>query len=369
MSGYQTVIQLSALVGFWGAFATNAAFSATSSLQWQIPVAVQLFPGVFLLLGTLIIPESPRFLGEKERLDRAEDALAWLRGLPKDDSTVSHELDEIQEAAEANKNLQLRHGSFWKQAMEKSMRRRLHVGVGLMIAQNMMGLNALNYYAPVIFMSAGFTSVSSSLFLTGLFGVVKVITAIAYMFAFVRMKGNRYWLKLGSAICAISMLILAYCVRILPPPDAAHEAKLTLGGVVSVLMVYLFAFFFGVSFGPISWNVCSEIFPSHINAMCCAITTCTQWLFQLVIASITPPLLASVGWATYLIYAGFCALAFVWASACVPETRGVPLGGPMNALFDESTKNGSAIEEVEEVSETTALLRNQRRRSSAVIAV
>lgn len=53
--------------------------------------------------------------------------------------------------------------------------------------------------------------------------------------------------------------IVAYYVRVLPPPDQTHEAKLTLGGVISVLMVYIFAFFFGVSLGPISWNVCSEV--------------------------------------------------------------------------------------------------------------
>jgi hypothetical protein len=51
----------------------------------------------------------------------------------------------------------------------------------------------------------------------------------------------------------------AYFVRMLPPPTELQEAKLTLGGVISVLMVYVFAFFFGVSLGPISWNVCSEV--------------------------------------------------------------------------------------------------------------
>lgn len=57
-------------------------------------------------------------------------------------------------------------------------------------------------------MSAGFTSVSSSLFLTGLFGIVKVVSATTFMFVFVRMRGNRFWLKLGSATCGVSMLIL-----------------------------------------------------------------------------------------------------------------------------------------------------------------
>ena len=161
------------------------------------------------------------------------------------------------------------------------------------------------------------------------------------------------------------MLVLAYFVRILPPPDPTREASLSAGGVTGVLIVYLFAFLFGVSHGPIPLNVCSEIFPLHINAKCCAVTTCTQWLFQIVIAYITPHLLASVGWATYLIYAIFCILSFVWVQFCVPETRGVQVGGPMDRLFGkpESNKVGDlegSVEEVEEeVGETTSLLRSE----------
>jgi len=145
-------------------------------------------------------------------------------------------------------------------------------------------------------MSAGFTSVSSSLFLTGVFGVVKLLSAIAFMFVFVKIRGNRFWLLLGSLLCGVCMLILAYFVSKIPPVGQQGEAKLTIGGVISVLTVYIFAFSFSVSLGPISWNVCSEvrypipsclnttdqkqIFPLHVNAKCCAITTCTQWLFQ-----------------------------------------------------------------------------------------
>jgi len=57
-------------------------------------------------------------------------------------------------------------------------------------------------------MSAGFTSVSSSLFLTGVFGVVKLLSAFAFMFVFVKIKGNRFWLLMGSALCGATMLIL-----------------------------------------------------------------------------------------------------------------------------------------------------------------
>jgi len=58
---------------------------------------------------------------------------------------------------------------------------------------------------------------------------------------------------------------IAYFVRLLPPPTELQEAKLTIGGIISVLVVYLFAFFFGVSLGPISWNVCSEVGASVLS--------------------------------------------------------------------------------------------------------
>jgi hypothetical protein len=269
MSGYQTALQIGALIGFWGAYASHAIFPTTSSLQWGVPVGIQLIPGILLLLGTLIIPETPRFLAEKNRPEESRTALAWLRGLDSRDHELFTEISEIHEAASISKSITPKQKGFLKEIYSKPVRRRLSVGVGLMIAQNMVGLNALNYYAPMIFISAGFTSVSSSLFLTGIFGIVKLASSIAFMFLFVRIKGNRFWLKLGSAVCGISMLVLAYFVRRLQPPDNTHEASLTAGGIVSMLMVYVFAFSFGVSLGPISWNVCSEVRLDHaIIAWC-----------------------------------------------------------------------------------------------------
>lgn len=146
MSGYQTVLQLSALVGFWGAFAVNAIFADSSDIQWQLPVTVQLIPGGFLLIGALFIPETPQFLASKKDWKGLTESLAWLRQLPQDDVEFMEELDEVKMAAELTAAEQSkRQVSFFKEAMKKPIRKRLGVGIGLMVAQNMMGLNALNY--------------------------------------------------------------------------------------------------------------------------------------------------------------------------------------------------------------------------------
>ena len=146
MSGYQAILQLCGLVGFWGAFTSNAIFSSSSSLQWQLPVAIQLVPGILLLLGTFLIPESPRFLAEKLREDEAEKALAWLRGIKKGEEwKVGEEMEDVKDGAAVSRRLGERNISFLGEIVKKGVRGRLVVGVGLMIAQNMAGSNALNY--------------------------------------------------------------------------------------------------------------------------------------------------------------------------------------------------------------------------------
>ncbi len=145
MSGYQTVLQFCALLGFWGAFASHAVFAESSPFQWELPVSIQLLPGMFLLLGTMLVPETPRFLAERGRFKAAELSLAWLRNLTMGDLELSREMDEICEAAKVSKALLRNQRNFYKEVSTSGVRQRLVVGVGLMIAQNMVGLNALNY--------------------------------------------------------------------------------------------------------------------------------------------------------------------------------------------------------------------------------
>jgi len=146
MSGYQTLLQLSALAGFWGAFAANAVFEDSSDFQWQVPVIVQLVPGAILLIGSFYIPETPQFLASREKWQAAGKAIAWLHCSSEDDPQVLLELHDIKASAELTASMQSQsQTSFLKEAIKKPNRKRLGVGIGLMIAQNMVGLNALNY--------------------------------------------------------------------------------------------------------------------------------------------------------------------------------------------------------------------------------
>ena len=73
------------------------------------------------------------------------EALSWLRVLPREHPDILEEIEELREDAQALKMLDTPERSFFREPLDKSVRKRLLVGVGLMIAQNMVGLNALNY--------------------------------------------------------------------------------------------------------------------------------------------------------------------------------------------------------------------------------
>lgn len=145
LSGYQTAIQVAALAGFWAAFAAHSSLPDSSSMQWLIPVTVQLIPGILVLLGTAAIPESPRFLTQKGKAGATRDAIAWLRSLSREHKDVLLECEELEGVYDGVNHAQRPESSFVYQVRKKGVRRRLAVGIGLMVAQNMVGLNALNY--------------------------------------------------------------------------------------------------------------------------------------------------------------------------------------------------------------------------------
>ncbi|KIW27334.1 uncharacterized protein PV07_07082 [Cladophialophora immunda] len=380
MSSFQVVIQGCAVVGFWGAYAANAAIADTSDLQWQVPVAVQLVPGILLLLGTLYIKETPHYLAAKDDLELVGGTLSWFRGLSPSDAAVKREAREISQSVLSGIRRQAIHKThFLREALSNPIRKRLTVGVGLFVAQNMSGMNALNYYVAIIFLTAGFKSVSASLFLTGIFGLAKLVSALLFMFLCVRIYGNRFWLLWGTGICAISMFVLGYCAATMPEPSDDDSIPSVVRATLCVLSVYVYAVAFGVSSGPIAWNVCSEIFPSYINAKCCAVTTCTQWLFQIIVAAVTPILLASIGPMTFVFYGACNVIAMAFYYLCVPETRGVALGKEMSQVFgQDDRKDGEsdgAVEEVEDADDDdddddeTPLLATERKRRRSSIAI
>lgn len=358
LASWQVSMQIAALVGFWGAYVSHEIFTDESNWQWILPVLVQLLPGTILLFGSIILPESPVWLAQKQGVKASVKAVSWLRQKSAESSEVWAEAEGYHHQSPPNTAATAaarQETSLWKEMRRRPIRKRLICGIGLMTLMTLSGTNALNFFAPIVFMSAGFTSTAASLFLTGLFGLVKLAASLAFMFYFVRVKGHRFWIIVASVICSAALLILAFCVRSFDSvsatqqqPNIAEVISINFPGVLACLMVFVFAFFFGIGHGPIAWNFCAEVFPPHISTKCFAITTCTQWFFQIVNAVATPLLLTKAKWCTWLIFSAVNAFTLVMCMFYIPETRNVPQGAAMDVAFGEEEKMDEEDESGEE---------------------
>lgn len=188
-------------------------------------------------------------------------------------------------------------------------RKRAFITIGLMTSQQLTGTNAINYYAPQIFSNLGLTGIESSLFATGIYGVLKMVGCAIFLIFVADSLGRRrslLWTSIAQALC---MFYIGTYVRISPPkPDVAVPPA----GYVAIVAIYLFAIFcksinftpkpntanetlvqFG--WGPVCWIYVSEIPTARLRAMNVALGAATQWLFNFVVARATPNMIATVG--------------------------------------------------------------------------
>ena len=124
----------------------NNLLSSTSSLQYQLPISFQILFGVALILGTVLIPETPRYYLENQQFEDARIALAWFRSENVEGDDVIREFEDmmvVKERLEVRREFSKE--TFWKEIRKNGVGRRLYIGITLMALQNLVGLNAINY--------------------------------------------------------------------------------------------------------------------------------------------------------------------------------------------------------------------------------
>lgn len=149
---FEIMLQVALVFGFWVNYGVNQNISPEGNKQWHIPVAVQFIPAGLLLISMPFIIESPRWLVSVNRMDKARQALSWVRSLPQEHVYIERELGEIQ--VSVNHELELSGGrrsttQIFRELIAPGIRGRVAVSVLLMLLQNMTGINAINYVRPL----------------------------------------------------------------------------------------------------------------------------------------------------------------------------------------------------------------------------
>jgi SP family galactose:H+ symporter-like MFS transporter len=309
-----TLFQLMITIGIFlislsNVFIARIFVSPTTSLPLMF-LTVTLFAAL-MFAGGFILPESPRWLMLK---GRKQQAIAVLRRTLNTQEEIDSEIGEIEEALHGPQGAGVGiifRGYFFKVLL---------VGVLLQVFQQLVGINMMIYYAPTIFGYAG---------MKGLIAMMTVPT-VNMLFTFpaiflVEKWGRKKLLYVGAVAMLFTMVAAGLAFQTIgtvsDPAAIGGTPKLVL--LVSVV-VYIFGF--AVSWGPVVWLVCSEVFPLEGREVGMTITTMVNWTFAgLVMANALSFMRAFGNASIFYVFAGFCALAIAFVALFVPETKGITL--------------------------------------------
>ncbi|KAL4903896.1 hypothetical protein BDW74DRAFT_34974 [Aspergillus multicolor] len=313
---FQEFLVIGVTVSYWLCYGVEKNIAPTTK-QWRIPIGFQLAPAGLMFIGLWFLKESPRWLMKQGRHEEATISLAFTRHAEPDSEEVQQELAEIRASIE--EELRSTEGVTWREVLLPGNRLRFLNAFLIMFWQQFSGTNSIGYYAPQLFQTIGVTSTDTSLFTTGIYGVVKVVATGLFLLIGIDRFGRKWSLVTGGVAMAVFMFILGAVLVSYPPVDTS---KVSSASIAMIVMIYLYVISYSASWGPIPWVYISEIFPTRLRAYGVGMGSATQWLFNFVVTKFTPSAISNIGWRTFIMFGVFCFVMGMWVLFFVKETKG-----------------------------------------------
>lgn len=301
------VIAFGTMIAYWIDYGCSYG---SADLSWRFPIAFQCIFGLVVAIAMVGLPESPRWLLTKDRHDDAVKVIAALRGHTLDAEETRMEAAVIMDSIRASgHDGSTRYRDLLTGGKTQHFRRCL-LGASAQLFQQIGGCNAVIYYFPILFEESIGETAEMSLLLGGVNMIVYSIFATVSWFIIER-TGRRKLFLIGTVGQCLSMVLVFACL-IPGTPSAAKGAAVGL---------FIYIAFFGATWLPLPWLFPAEVNPLKTRAKANAISTFTNWIFNFLIVMVTPIMLDSIGWGTYLFFGAVNAAFFPVIYFFYPETR------------------------------------------------
>jgi len=321
-----TVQQIMIITGLTAAFLVNYFLAKTAGVStarlggieaWRWMFLMQAVPAAIFLVALFMIPESPRYLVSKGRVDQARSVLTSLFG----GDVASTKLDEIRATFSEDHRPRL---SDIKGNGLLGIRPVVWAGIMLAAFQQFVGINVIFYYGATLWQLAGFTE-SQSLAINIVSGAVS-IAACFVTIAVIDKIGRKPILLIGSAGMAVTLFAMVYAFS---QGSLDPQGNLILSrdlGTLAVVAANLYVIFFNFSWGPVMWVMLGEMFPNQIRGSALAVCGFVQWFSNFLISFSFPVMAAKLGLTISYTFYGVCAvISYFLVQKLVHETRGKEL--------------------------------------------
>ncbi|KAJ5750326.1 hypothetical protein N7533_007354 [Penicillium manginii] len=339
----QQMIGIGFIVSTWIGYGSLHA-PATSQFQWRFPLAFQVVPALILVIGMIFLPESPRYLIEKERYVEAMRVLRKLHFDGTNEDWIEAEFSEIRRTIDAEKSVAVQGWSALFTVPQ--WRTRMLHGLAVQVFTQMTGINVIGYYQTIMYRALGITGNRNTL-VAGLYNCVGPITNLIFVVFFLDRVGRRRPMLFGSV--AISLALICEAALNSQNPDG-QRIGYSIGGVFFLFAVSVI---FSMSFGPCSWVYMAEVMPMQIrgkgNAFAVAFG---NWAVSTLWNQVSPIALGKIQWKFYFIFVAWnLCVSFPVIYFFFPETKQKTLE-EIDLLFGqrvlEATPDGPVQTEKEE---------------------
>ncbi|SJX65661.1 probable sugar transporter [Sporisorium reilianum f. sp. reilianum] len=315
-----TVLNFGIVISYWVDYAFGFS-GLTGSKIWRIPIALQCVFIAVLMLTTLVIPDSPRWLAKKGRHEEAIAVLERLHDASIDSPEVQKSYAGIQQAIEHERAAS---NTGWRSLVASDniqTRKRLFLACFIQAAQQLSGINALIYYSGTLFSkSVGLDNKKSALMAGGL-NMCLILGSTISIFLIDRVGRKKLLIPCIAGMSAV-MCAQTGLVKVIQDKLAQGLTANANYGRAASAMLFVFEFFFSLGFQATVWLIPSEVLPLLIRTKGSALSTASNWIFNFAVVKFTPSALENIGWKTYIVFAILNACWVPVIYFMLPETKG-----------------------------------------------
>jgi SP family arabinose:H+ symporter-like MFS transporter len=296
---FQFNVVLGILLAYVSNYGIRTLHLGAAEWRWQVGVAA--IPAIGFLVLLFGIPRSPRWSASRNQID---EALAVLKLMGEPDPQA--ELDDIRAALEQE------HASAHTPVFRWKYRYPLFLAISIGAFNQLAGINAILYYLPNIFASAGFSQISGDQQAIAI-GFTNLIFTMVGM-SVIDKLGRKTLLLIGAAGTAVCLGGVAWLF-------ATHSHP---GALVWILVTYIA--FFALSQGAVIWVYIGEVFPNSVRSKGQGVGNASHWIMNTAIALEFPVVVHSLNTQTpFVFFAAMTVVQFVVVLLWYPETKGQTL--------------------------------------------
>ncbi|KEF51771.1 uncharacterized protein A1O9_12108 [Exophiala aquamarina CBS 119918] len=273
-------------------FSGFGTYYASPTVSWRLCLSLQIIAPLFLFLGSPWVPESPRWLIDKNRSQEGFAVLRKLHNRPEDpnETTAKEEFIQIQRQIELERAENINKG--WGHLFKKpSYRKRLLLGFGTQFIAQSTGVLVVNNYQILLYRSLGITG-SLPLLLNAIYNSIA---------AFMNYINSIVLDRLGRVRIMLIGLVSYSPFNVSFRP---HSATQTAGPATGfgVFFLFLFVVFYGGCMEATSYVYCSELFPTPLRAQGTGFSVGGLFTATLIYTQSAPVAFAEVGWKFYILF-------------------------------------------------------------------